>query len=55
MTQTTVHVVPVNDIIEHEDSDACPCGPELQPVERRDGTIGWVLSHHSLDGREKHE
>jgi hypothetical protein len=50
-----VNVVPVDDLIGHEDSDECPCGPELQPVERDDGTIGWILSHHSLDGREKDE
>lgn len=50
-----VHVLPVADIIEHEDSEECPCGPELLPVERDDGSIGWVLSHHSLDGREGRE
>lgn len=48
-------VVPIDDLIAHEDSEECPCGPELQPVERGDGSIGWVLSHHSLDGRELYE
>ena len=50
-----VSVVPVNDLIAHEDDETCPCGPELAPVEREDGSIGWVLSHHSLDGREANE
>lgn len=49
----TVHVSPVGDLIEHEtEGDDCPCGPEAEPVEREDGSVGWVISHHSLDGRE---
>lgn len=54
----TYHVVPVNDLIEHDssgDETDCVCGPEIVPVERDDGTFGWVVSHHSLDGRELHE
>ena len=47
------HVIPVNDIIEHEDTgDECPCGPRVDPVRREDGSVGWVIVHHSLDGRE---
>jgi hypothetical protein len=48
------HVMPNNDRIEHTFID-CPCGPEVDPVKRDDGSIGWVLVHHSLDGREKAE
>lgn len=51
---STVHVVPVNDLIEHPDED-CPCGPTTEPVVRDDGYIGWLVVHHSLDGRERHE
>jgi hypothetical protein len=54
----TYHVVPVDDLIEHDssgDEAGCICGPETVPVERDDGTFGWVVSHHSLDGRELHE
>ena len=50
----SVHVMPVNDLIAHVD-DECPCGPETIPVERGDGSFGWVISHHSLDGRETAE
>lgn len=50
-----VHTVPVNDLIEHETSEDCVCGPEIIPVEREDGSIGYVASHHSLDGRERKE
>lgn len=50
---STVHVLPVNDLIDHEDEgDGCICGPELEPVLSDDGSCGWVITHHSLDGRE---
>lgn len=50
------HVFPVNDLIEHDRTgDDCVCGPEVEPVERDDGSIGWLVVHHSLDGREERE
>lgn len=52
-----VHVVPIDDLIEREtgtDSD-CPCGPEVQPVEREDGSIAWLYHHNALDGRDLEE
>ncbi len=53
---STYHVVPINDLIEHEtDGSDCVCGPTTEPVPREDGSMGWVISHHSLDGRELHE
>lgn len=52
---TTVHVVPINDLIDHHLTDTCPCGPADQSVIRDDGSIGWVTVHHSLDGREQCE
>lgn len=53
---TTVHVIPVNDLIEHlTDGSGCPCGPTDDPVERDDGSYGWVAIHHPLDGREMAE
>lgn len=49
-------VVPINDLIDHEEfSEDCPCGPTPDPVKREDGSVGWVLVHHSLDGREADE
>lgn len=50
-----VHVVPTGDLIEHEQTADCPCGPSPQPVKRDDGSVGWVVVHHSLDGREQFE
>lgn len=53
---TTVHVYPVDDHIEHDCSgDDCPCGPTTEPAERPDGSYGWLVVHHSLDGREQAE
>jgi hypothetical protein len=52
----TIHVLPMNDLIEHEDvGDGCPCGPASRPIKRDDGSVGWVVTHNSLDGRELHE
>lgn len=53
-----LHVAPVNDLVEHDTSTVeanCVCGPEVEPVERDDGSIGWLIVHHSLDGRERFE
>jgi hypothetical protein len=51
-----VHTYPVGDLIEHNtDSDDCLCGPTTEPVPRDDGSFGWHILHHSLDGRELRE
>ena len=51
----TVHVYPVNDLIEHElDGEACACGPVLEYVDGEEED-GWVVTHASLDGRETRE
>ena len=46
MTET-VHVLPLGDLIEHEESQDCPCGPRVEWC-----GSGWVVVHNSLDGRE---
>ena len=51
----TLHVSPVGDLIDHTADDDCPCGPRTEPVQREDGSMGWVVVHHSLDGRESGE
>lgn len=52
-----VHVTPLGDLIEHdtEHREDCPCGPVVEPVERADGSFGWLYVHHALDGREFRE
>jgi len=51
----TVHTMPVNDVSEDEADDDCFCGPTPDPVHREDGSIGWGMVHHSVDGRESRE
>jgi hypothetical protein len=50
----TGHLPPEDDI-QHELTDDCPCGPSSLPVVDVDGVVGWVIVHHSLDGREQRE
>lgn len=47
-----LHVVPIGDLVEHEAREGCACGPLPQSVIRDDGSVGWLMVHHSLDGRE---
>lgn len=50
-----LHVLPMGDQIIHETNEDCVCGPDVVPVKREDGSIGYVITHHSLDGRESSE
>lgn len=43
----TVHVTPRDDLVDHEESDDCICGPSTVFV-----IGGVVVTHRSLDGRE---
>lgn len=43
------------DLVEHDSTGDCICGPTAQPVKRDDGSVGWIYIHHSLDGREHTE
>ncbi len=53
---SAIHVYPAGDLIEHDtDSSDCACGPTTEPVPRDDGSMGWLITHHSLDGREANE
>lgn len=47
LTVGVVHVVPQNDIVNHEANDdaECPCDPGLEPVIREDGRAGWLVLH----------
>jgi hypothetical protein len=51
------HVLPVNDLIEHDTRPDCICGPEIS-TEAEDVdpvTIHFIFKHHALDGRERTE
>ena len=49
-----VHVLPQGDLIDHEAED-CICGPTVEPCPREDGSMGWLVTHHTLDNREAGE
>ena len=49
-----VHVMPIDDVIEHESNEDCVCGPRVQRVDTPEGD-GWLFTHHSADGRELSE
>lgn len=52
----TIHTYPVGDLIDHDtEGGECVCGPTTVAVERDDGSMGWLVQHHSLDGRELQE
>lgn len=59
LTQQTadnvVHVVPLDDLIVHDFADDCPCGPTTRPSPMPRGRVGWIVTHHSLAGREATE
>ncbi|MDI5965735.1 hypothetical protein [Streptantibioticus silvisoli] len=55
MNTHTLHVRPIDDLIEHDTSTEepnCLCGPTVKPVKQDDGSMGWLIVHASLDGRE---
>jgi hypothetical protein len=51
----TLHVIPNGDLVDHKSEPDCVCGPTAELVPRGDGSIGWVIVHAALDGREHHE
>ena len=52
---TTFHVVPLDDLIVHDFSENCPCGPRPRRIPRDGRPDAWTYTHHSLDGREFNE
>lgn len=52
-----VYVHPLGDLIDHHlDSDGtCVCGPTPELIDDGAGGDRWMLTHHSLDGREQKE
>lgn len=52
---TNAHIIPTADLVRHEASDECVCGPASEPVKRTDGSVGWLTIHHALDGRDRFE
>jgi hypothetical protein len=53
MAEGDWHVIPTDDLVKHEPDDQCVCVPRAEPVEREDGSVGWVQVHYALDGRDR--
>lgn len=53
--ESTMHVYPPSDVIEHELTEDCVCGPRCEAVYGYGGPPGWVYTHHPLDAREFRE
>lgn len=49
--QAEVHVMPVNDLVEHDQEDDCWCRPRVELVEGSRPDC-WMVVHDALDGRE---
>lgn len=45
------HVIPVNDLVEHEARTTCVCRPKWKLY----NGLCWIIVHNSLDGREATE
>lgn len=43
-----LHLLPVDDLIDHEAQVNCPCKPHVEPL----GEIDLLVAHYALDGRE---
>jgi hypothetical protein len=55
---STLHVTPISDLVDHDTNTIepdCVCGPEVRTDTQEDGSVGWLLVHHSLDSREQAE
>jgi hypothetical protein len=53
MADGDLHVLPLNDLLEHEeDGDDCPCLPHVEAVPRDDGSTGWLIVHNAWDCRQ---
>jgi hypothetical protein len=49
-----IFIVPLNDIVLHEESSInCVCGPKLDVLEHPNGDVTHLITHISLDGRER--
>lgn len=52
MADGDVHILPVDDLLEHdEEGSDCACLPHVEAVPRDDGSMGWLIVHNAWDGR----
>lgn len=46
------HVLPIGDLVPHDLTDDCICGPKVEITIHTHGPDGHLITHHALDGRE---
>lgn len=49
------HIVPKDDLVAHENSSKCICGPKVDSFVDKNGIVAWQYLHESLDRREDRE
>jgi hypothetical protein len=48
--------MPTGDLVQHEPSEHCVCGPDSETVMTwGEVVVGVIYVHHSLDARERRE
>lgn len=50
---TILHIIPDNDLIDHEPTNRCICGPRTDITHGDNGEQQWIITHHALDNREQ--
>lgn len=55
MIRDGLHILPVDDLMEHDLCADCFCGPRISVEPDPDGQYGWIYVHAFLDGREQAE
>lgn len=53
MVNTILHIIPDNDLVDHEPTRDCVCGPATDITHGDDGEQQWIITHHALDNREQ--
>lgn len=48
-----MHVVPYEEMFQHDVRTPCVCEPRLDVGEDETGQLGWVYVHHAIDSQEK--
>lgn len=53
MVTLILHIVPAGDLVEHEATSECICGPTTDIIIGENGETQWHVTHHALDGRDR--
>ena len=46
----TAHTYPIDDVIEHKESNLCKCNPQMHAFyDEDDDTVGWHIMHNAFE------